>query len=113
MTDLNIDYLLVEWGKWSRGGIGGQASANIWVGSRTGFAPDISDDMALRVDAAVVACGVEKAVLRHVLQMYYQNGLGVVDIQVKLRVGRTTVEKYLVEAKGFVTGHLSAFRNAA
>lgn len=104
----DIDSVMTEWGKWSRGGLGA-----LNVSSRNGFAPDISDELALKVDAAVVACGIVKPVLRHVLELYYQKGRGVVEIQLQLRVGRVTVEKYLVEGKGFVSGHLSAVKAAA
>lgn len=104
----DIESILTEWGKWSRGGVGGLA-----ICRRTGFIPNISDEMALRVDSAVVACGAVKPVLRHVLELYYQKERGVIEIQLFLRVGRVTVEKYLVEAKGFVAGHLSAVKDAA
>lgn len=106
MSDLNIDYLLCEWGKWSRGGYGGQASCGLWNNSRKGFAPDISDEIALRIDRAIVACGVDRPDLRYLLQAHYQKGVGLVELQIELRASRTIVDKRMAEAKGYVAGYL-------
>ena len=108
MGKSSVVYLLEQWGRWSRGGLGGMSCA---VGS--GGVPDISDEMALRVDGAVIACGIEKPVLRHVLELYYRKGNNVIEIQLYLRVGRVTVEKYLLEGRAFVAGRLSVDAEAA
>lgn len=109
MAKSDVEFLLEQWGAWSRGGLGGLSGAS----SGGGRAPDISDEMALRVDGAVIACGVDRPVLRHVIELYYQKGRNVTEIQLFLRVGRVSVEKYLLEAKGFIAGRLSMIREAA
>lgn len=109
MAKSDVEFLLEQWGAWSRGGLGGLSGP--YVGG--GRAPNISDEMALRIDCAVIACGVQRPVLRHVIELYYQKGRNVTEIQLFLRVGRVSVEKYLIEARAFVAGRLSVFRDAA
>lgn len=113
MSDCDIEFLLREWAKWSRGGLGGcAASSSIWGGG-SGVAPDISDDQALRLDSAIVALGVNHPVLRDVIEMAYLRGWGVFDISVRMHVGRHKVDKYLSEAKGFISGFITVSSKAA
>lgn len=107
-----VHLLLCEWGRWSRGGMGGRiARCGIWLDN--GDAPNISDERAVQVDRAVIALGVDSPVLREVLELTYQKQFGVIEIGLKLRVGRYTVDKYLVDGKAFVRGYLSHMKNAA
>jgi hypothetical protein len=113
MSDCDIEFLLREWAKWSRGGLGGHAAkSSIW-GKSSAVAPDISDDMALCIDAAVVVLGVDYPMLRHVLELAYLRGLGGIEIGVRLRVNRHKAERYLAEARGFISGRLSNYSKAA
>lgn len=108
-----VHLLLCEWGKWSKGGMGGlRARSSVWIGNSSEVI-DISDEMALRVDGAVVALGVDDPVLRDVLELTYRQGFGVIEIGLKMRVGRYTVDKYLCDGRAFVRGYLNALSNAA
>lgn len=110
MSNLDIESILIEWGKWSRGGMGGRVQQVI-----TEFAlpPNISDELALRVDQAVIAAGVKDYLLRHVLVEHYQKDIGLVDLAMQMRVGRHKLDKVLSEAIGFVSGYLSNLSLAA
>ncbi len=111
----NIDSILTEWGKWSRGGFGGSAArSSVWVtDDRRGSAPNISDDLALRVDGSVVALGQLDKNLRYVIELSYVRRLGVIEIGLKLGCGRRKVDSMLAEACGFISGRLSLLLDAA
>jgi hypothetical protein len=110
MVALDVEFVLTEWGKWSRGGGGGGLQQVITVFC---LPPQISDELALRVEAAVIAAGVKNYPLRHVLIEHYQKGVGLVDLAEQMSVGRHKLDKVLSEAIGFVSGYLSNFSKAA
>lgn len=109
----DVHSLLCEWAKWSRSGIGLVARSSAWVTDSRGPAPNITDDMALRVDAAVIALGVFSADLRHVIELSYVRRLGVIEIGLKLGFARHKVDKMLSEGCGFISGRLSLMEDAA
>lgn len=110
MRDSDIESILVEWGRWSRGGCGGRVQQ---VVSDFVSPPDISDELALRVERAVVAAGEKNPTLRHVLVEHYQRGTGLIDLAWSMKVGRHKLDKILAEAIGFVGGFLSNISKAA
>lgn len=109
----DVHSLLCEWAKWSRSGVGLVARSSAWVTDSRGAAPNISDDMALRVDAAVIALGVANAELRHVIELSYVRRLGVIEIGLKLGFARHKIDKMLAESCGFISGRLSLLDSAA
>lgn len=109
----DVHSLLCEWAKWSRSGVGLGARSSAWVTDVRGSAPNISDEMALRVDAAVIALGAFNADLRHVLELSYVRRLGVIEIGIKLGCARHKVDKMLAESCGFISGRLSLLQDAA
>lgn len=115
MPGNDIDSILREWAKWSRGGFGALgASASSWVVDvRKGAAPNISDDMALQVDAAVIALGEHDKNLRYAIELSYVRQLGVIEIGLKLGFARHKIDKMLAEGCGFISGRLSVFSEAA
>src|SRR5688572_717703 len=98
----DVHLLLTEWAKWSRSGVGLVARSSAWVTDSRGPAPNISDDMALRVDAAVIALGVVNSDLRHVIELSYVRRLGVIEIGLKMGFGRRKIDSMLAEACGFI-----------
>ena len=115
MPGNDIDSTLREWAKWSRGGFGALgASASSWVVDvRKGVVPNITDDMALQVDAAVIALGEHDKNLRYVIELSYVRRLGVIEIGLKLNCSRSKVDKFIAEGCGFISGRLSVFSEAA
>ncbi len=109
----DVHSLLCEWAKWSRSGVGLVARSSAWVTDSRGPAPNISDDMALRVDAAVIALGVFSADLRHVIELSYVRRLGVIEIGLKMGLGRRKIDSMLAEGCGFISGRLSTLCDAA
>ncbi len=109
----DVHSLLCEWAKWSRSGVGLGARSSAWVTDTRGAAPNITDDMALRVDAAVIALGVFSAELRHVIELSYVRKLGVIEIGLKIGCGRRKVDSMLAESCGFISGRLSILEDAA
>lgn len=110
MCEIDTEAVLVEWGKWSRGGLSGRVQQVI---SEFVTPPNISDELALRVDEAVIAAGVKSYPLRHVLIEHYQKNIGLVELAMDMRIGRHKLDKVLSEAIGFVGGYLSNFSKAA
>lgn len=110
MSDSEIEKVLVEWGRWSRGGCGGRVQQVI---VEFGGVPNISDEMALRVEQAVIAAGSKNNRLQHVLVEHFQKDTGLIDLAWSMRIGRHKLDKILAEAIGFVGGYLSNFKKAA
>lgn len=115
MPENNIDSILREWAKWSGGGFGVLgASASSWVvDTRKGAAPNISDDLALQVDAAVIALGEHDKNLRYAIELSYVRQLGVIEIGLKMGCSRSKIDKFLAEGCGFISGRLSLLKSAA
>ena len=115
MAEGNIDSILREWAKWSRGGFGALgASASSWVvDTRKGAAPNISDELALQVDAAVIALGEHDKNLRYVIELSFVRQLGVIEIGLRLGFARHKIDKMLAESCGFISGRLSLVKVAA
>lgn len=111
----NIDSILTEWGKWSRGGFGSLgACTSAWAANeRAGSLPNISDDIALEVDRAVIALGEQDRVIRHVIELSYVRRLSVIEIGLRVGYSRNKVDKLIAEGAGFIGGRLSMFSRAA
>lgn len=111
----DIDSILREWGKWSRGGMGSLGSgASTWVVDvRKGGVPNISDELALQVDSAVIALGNHDNNLRYVIELSYVRQMGVIEIGLRLGYARHKIDKFIAEGCGFISGRLSVVSAAA
>lgn len=102
-ADLEARTKIVDWGKWSRGGI---------PGTRQRRSPDydISDDEALLVERQVARL---KGRPRYIIRQIYLGGRGINDLAASLGVSNRQIMKYRDQGLNIIYGGLqevSAFR---
>lgn len=105
-----VERLLVEWGKWCWYGAG---SSYQRVSSGGGFAPDISDDDALRVDRALAQLRQADELTGQLLIDHYRRELGYRFLADKYRISYGKVVTLIGHGKGFVLGALTNISEAA
>lgn len=84
---------------------------NMW--GSDGASLPISDDDALRVDAAVAALSAYDAAQGDLLKLHYVRRLSQLGLQDRLGLSRHAVDRKLAEARGFVIGFLDCRQRAA
>lgn len=109
----DIESMLVQWGKWSRAGCCNLGAKSIWPRDGAGGDVLMSDDDALRVDAAVAALAQQDSGLGDLIKLHYVRSLNQLGLQDRLGLSRRVVEKNLAEARGYVAGFIECRRRAA
>ena len=122
----DVKELLQNWGLWSRKGYGFVGfKPCIYDSDLYQIEPDITDDDALRVDAAMCALKRTRAELYDILDRRYRDFLsersiveavnrdrkyleikGKLGINVKVTISKSTVNKMIGEGEGFISGFL-------
>jgi len=99
----NVEYLLNEWGKWSRTGLG------LTLNSPGKFVyVDIDDELALQIDMAVASLGHSAPMTQKVIMMHYRSQLTYRAIASNLRIGETKSRQLLLSGTAWLDGHLMA-----
>lgn len=110
-----VERLLVEWGKWTFVGVGSRHAhgtlAGLFGDDRT--LPDISDEMALRVDRIVAQLCVAEPLTGALVIDHYREELGYRFLADQYKISSGKVSALVGSGKAFVQGALINFSDAA
>lgn len=112
--------LLTEWGKWSRSGLGELGATSAMAVAMRLVEPagnrlnaSISDESALRVEAAVRRLRDFDDQQSEAIKLYFVRGLGEVEMSMRLGISLVRGQKLLARAIGWLDCDLNNFSNAA